>query len=250
MKKPILALLLATLLASIAAAQGGVDYARLLQKIDELSNFKNLDFTCNATIVTDRPGKDREVVKVKFFRRDKDDKFLVVTIEPEVQRGEGILKFDENVWFYDPNSRDFSHTSLKERFGSSGANNDDFSSRSLAVDYKVREGNEEMLGKIPVYSLSLEATSNTVPYAFMKLYVTRDQNLILKQEEFSLAKKLMRTSLFTDYARISGRFVPLRQLFVDNITLGEKTQLSLSDVSLGSIPDLVFTKSYLEKVSK
>jgi outer membrane lipoprotein-sorting protein len=247
MKKRALVLLACLVLAASALAEG-VDYAKLLKRIDEQSNFRNQDYSCNATIVTDRPGKDREVVKVKFFRRDKDDKFLVITLEPEVQRGEGILKFDANVWFYDPNSRAFSHTSLKERFGSSGANNDDFSSRSLEEDYRVAEGREEMLGKIPVYSLSLDATSDLVPYAFMKLYVTRDQCLVLKQEEYSLSKKLMRTSLFTDYSRVGGRFIALRMLFVDNITVGEKTQLSLSEMNLGSIPDQVFTKSYLEKV--
>ena len=234
--------------ASLSFAQA-VDYDSLLKKIDDISNFKNQDFSSNATIVTDRPGKDREVLKVKFFRRDTDDKFLVITIEPEVQKGEGILKFDDNIWFYDPNSRDFSHTSLKERFGGSGANNDDFTSRSLAEDYKLSEGKEDMLGKIPVYVLSLEARNNRVPYAFMRLSVTRDQSLILKQEEYSLSKKLMRTSLFTDYSKIGGRFIPLKQLFVDNITIGEKTQLSLSAVNLGAIPNEVFTKSYLEKVS-
>jgi outer membrane lipoprotein-sorting protein len=245
-----LAITLSICLASCALAFAQtVDYASILKRIDDMSNFKNQDFSSNATIVTDRPGKDREVVKVKFFRRDSDDKFLVVTIEPEVQKGEGILKFDDNVWFYDPNTRDFSHTSLKERFGGSGANNDDFSSRSLAEDYRLSEGKEDMLGKIPVYVLGLEARNNRVPYAFMRLSVTRDMSLILKQEEFSLSRKLMRTSLYTDYSKIGGRFIPLKQLFVDNITIGEKTQLSLSAVNLGAIPDEVFTKSYLEKVS-
>lgn len=249
MNKLALALIICLSAAAGAAAAETVDYDSILKRIDDMSNFKGQDFTSNATIVTDRPGKDREVLKVKFFRRDLDDKFLVVTLEPEVQKGEGILKFDDNIWFYDPNSRDFSHTSLKERFGGSDANNDDFSSRSLVEDYKVAEGREDSLGKIPVYVLSLEARNNRVPYAFLKLSVTRDQNLVLKREEYSLSKKLMRTSLFTDYSKIGGRFIPLKQLFVDNVTVGEKSQLSLSAVSLGSIPDEVFTKSYLEKVS-
>jgi outer membrane lipoprotein-sorting protein len=243
-------LVLIGLCAAAGAFAADVDYNAILSRIDASSNFQNQDFSSNATIVTDQPEKDREVVKVKLFRRDRDDKFLVITLEPEVQRGEGVLMYDDNIWFYDPNSRDFSHTSLKERFGGSGANNDDFSSRSLAEDYRVAEGREDMLGRIPVYVLSLEASNNQVPYAFMKLYVTRDRSLVLKQEEFSLSKRLMRTSLFTDYTDISGRLIPLKQLFVDNITVGEKTQVSLSAVSLGAIPDEVFTKSYLERVSR
>lgn len=242
-------LVLALSICLAAAFAHATDYDSILKRIDDMSNFKGQDFTSSATIVTDRPGKDREVLKVKFFRRDSDDKFLVVTLEPDVQKGEGILKFDDNIWFYDPNTRDFSHTSLKERFGGSGANNDDFTSRSLVEDYRVSEGKEDMLGKIPVYVLGLEARNNRVPYAFLRLSVTRDQCLVLKQEEYSLSKRLMRTSLFTDYSKIEGRFIPLKQLFVDNVTVGEKSQLSLSAVNLGPIPDEVFTKSYLEKVS-
>ncbi len=154
-------------LVCAAGAFAEADYSAMLEKIDALANFDNQDFSCNAVIVTDKPGKDREVVKVKFFRRDKDDKFLVVTLEPDVNKGEGILKYDDNIWFYDPNTRDFSHTSLKDRFGDSGANNEDFSSRSLSQDYRVSVGKEDMLGKIPVYVLDPVASGEMTQTAYM-----------------------------------------------------------------------------------
>jgi hypothetical protein len=32
-------------------------------------------------------------------------------MEPESQLGQGYLKVDDNLWFYDPESRKFSHSS-------------------------------------------------------------------------------------------------------------------------------------------
>ena len=36
--------------------------------------------------------------------------------EPVTQKGQGYLLEGDNLWFYDPSSRQFAHTSLKETF--------------------------------------------------------------------------------------------------------------------------------------
>jgi outer membrane lipoprotein-sorting protein len=222
----------------------------MLDKIDNQTNFTGQDISMTMTIVTDAPGKDRDVQKARFFRRDKDDKFLLLIEQPDVNKGQGYLKVDDNMWFYDPNTRDFSHTSIKEKMGSSQANNEDFTNSSLAKDYKVSLSEEGKLGKFEVWILTLEATNNKVTYPTEKLWVTKDQLLVLKSEDYSLSKKLMRTSLYTNYLSINQRFIPQVMIFVDNLNPGNKSQLTMSDVNLGAIPDSVFTKAYVERVSK
>ncbi len=258
MKKTILTGLCAlSLVIAFSSQAPAVNYQQILAKIDELTNFDNTDFSATITIVDQKVAEAKSVTRAKMFRRDRLKKFTIIIDIPEVQRGQGYLREGDNVWFYDPNTREFSFSSLKERFSDSGANNDDFASSSLAEDYKVAKGEEGTLGKNAIYILTLEATKKTATYPMLRLFVTRDQFLILKQEEYSLSKQLMRTSLFTDYQRVSGRFVPLKQLFIDNLTddkstpqiEADQTQMTLAGVSLGKIPDEVFTKIYLERVS-
>lgn len=256
MKKILSACMLAALVLGGLAAQT-VDYQAIIKKIDALSNFEDSDFFTTVTLVTEKVDGQKEAREVKFFRRDKDKKFLMIINKPEVERGQGYLKTGENMWFYDPNTREFSHTSLKERFSGSTANNDDFAESSLADDYTVVKGTEGKLGKNEVYIITLEAKKKTATYPMLRLTVTRDQNLVLLQEEFSASKKLMRTSILQDYKKIDGRMIPQKQIFIDNTmddkstekVEAEKTQMTFSDFSLKPIKDDVFTQGYLERVS-
>lgn len=249
MKRTIVSLLLlAGLMAGLAAATP--DFQAMLAKIDDQTNFKGQDISMTMTIVTDAPGKDRDIQKARFFRRDKDDKFLLLIEQPDVNKGQGYLKVDDNMWFYDPNTRDFSHTSIKEKMSNSQANNEDFTNSSLAKDYKVAKSEEGKLGKFEVWILTLEATSDKVTYPTEKLWITKDQGLVLKSEDYSLSKRLMRTSLYTNYLPVNQRFIPQVMIFVDNLNPGNKSQFTMADINLGNIPDSVFTKAYVERVSK
>ncbi len=250
MKKILFSLVLGAGLLAGLAAQTTPDFQAILDKIDNQTNFKGQDISMTMTIVTDAPGKDRDIKKARFFRRDKDDKFLLLIEQPDVQKGQGYLKVDDNMWFYDPNTRDFSHTSIKEKVSNSQANNSDFTSSSLSKDYKVTKGEAGKLGKFDVWILTLDATNDKVTYPMEKLWITKDQLLVLKTENYSLTKRLMRTSLFTTYMPINGRFIPGVMIFVDNLNAGNKSQLTMADVNVGVIPDSVFTKAYVERVSK
>lgn len=256
MKRSAFAILFLALAAGGLAAQS-VDYDAVIRKVDDQSNFKNTDFFVTITLVTEKVDGQKEAREVKLFRRDRDDQFLMIVNKPEVERGQGYLKAGDNMWFYDPSTREFSHTSLKERFSSSNANNDDFAQSSLVDDYKVVSGKAGKLGKSDVHVITLEAKKKTATYPMLRLFITQKDNLLLQQEEYSATKKLMRTSLYTDYRRIDGRAVPFKQLFIDNLTddpktekvEAERTQMTMSDLSLSAIPDEVFTQGYLERVS-
>jgi len=231
-------------------AQVSLDGPAILKKVDELSNFKNVDFTCTATIVTNKPGKDPSTNTIKFFRRDKDDKFLVLIEKPDVQKGQGYLKIDDNVWFYDPNTREFSHSSLKENFSDSNARNEDFGASNLVEDYAIVEMTDEKIGKTDVVKLVLKAKTDLVPTPHKKIWVQKGSvPLVLKEEDYSLSKRLMRTNMYKDYEIIDGRYVPKTQLFINNLNEGERSQLNLKDISIGAIPDRVFQKNYVESVS-
>lgn len=227
------------------------DFIGMLQTIDEMQTFKDTDFSCVYTVVSQKPGESQEVHQVRLFRRDENDQFLLLILKPEVQKGQGYLQVDDNVWFYDPESRKFSHSSIKENIVNSDAKNSDFTESSFAEDYEVVDWEESKLGKFPVYVLDLKAKHNEVSYDKIKLWIRKDVTIVLKQESYSAGedKRLMRTAYFTKYTKVAEKYIPANMLMVDNLKEGEKTQITLSDPIVSDLPDFVFTKAYLEKVN-
>lgn len=243
-------LLLCALLAITAVAAAQPDPAAILSNIDQLRTFPEEDFSAVVTMVTEDPEKGVEKRVVRFFRRDRENKFVLLFEEPKIQKGQGYLRVGSNLWFYDPESRRFVHTSLKENLEGTDAKSSDFARSTLAEDYEVTSITEGQLGRYEVYILELEARNDEVPYPYLKMWVTKDPNLVLKTEEYSLSKRLLRTSLFPKYAKVKNAYIATRMIFIDELVEGRKTQISLDEVSLAPLPDSVFTKSFLERVNR
>ena len=222
----------------------------ILQEIDKTTNFTQNDFSSTVTMITEDPEDGIDKKTVKMFRRDNEDTFVMLIQEPSIERGQGYLRVDDNLWFYDPESRKFSHTSMKDHFGNTNAKNSDFRTSTMAIDYNVAKIEESTLGKYSVNILELEAVNDEVTYPFMKIWVEKENNLVLKAENYSLTKRLLRTSYYPSYSKIGETYISSRMIFVDNLVEGRKTQVILKDTSMVKIPDTVFTKSYIERVNR
>ena len=247
MKRVVLVALLAAL--ALTAWAQVPDFNRMLTDIDDLGTFGDGDFSAVYTIISERPGEEREVTQARLFRRDLNDQFLILILQPEVQRGQGYLQVDENVWFYDPESRKFERTTIRENIQGSDAQNADLDQSSFSSDYDVVDWDEGQLGSFDVWVLDLEAKSTDVAYDRVRLWVRKDQNIVLKQEDYSVNGRLMRTSLYPRYERVGEKLLPKQVLIVDELNDGERTQLTMSDATVAQIPDSVFSKAYLERVS-
>ena len=240
----------AGLLAGTGLPAADVDVQALLVEIDRQRSFGDQDFSAVLTLISEDPEEGVERTVAQQFRRDADDAFLILIRDPAVQRGQGYLRQGDNLWFYDPESRKFSHTSLKEAFQDTDARNSDFGDFSFAEDYAVRSIEEGTLGRYAVYVLDLQAKGDEVTYPFLKAWVTREGSLVLKTEDYSLTERLMRTSYYPRYARVGDSVVPTEMIFVDELVEGKKTRISMSDLSDAEIPDSVFTKAYVERANR
>ena len=243
-------LMTAGLLSATASWAVDIDVQALLAEIDRQRTFGDQDFTAVLTLVSEDPEEGVERTVAQQFRRDDDDAFLILIRDPAVQRGQGYLRQGDNLWFYDPDSRKFSHTSLKEAFQDTDARNSDFGDVKYAEDYTARTIEEGTLGKYAVYVLDLQATSDEVTYPFLKVWVTREGGLVLKTEDYSLTERLMRTSYYPRYARVGSAVVATEMIFVDELVEGKKTRISMTDLSAAAIPDSVFSKAYVERANR
>ncbi|MCF7939969.1 MAG: outer membrane lipoprotein-sorting protein [Spirochaetia bacterium] len=243
----VMALLLAVSLPafSVTLEQG----TQILSEIDEIANFEGTDFSALMTMIAEDPDSGIEKTKVQQFRDDAEEKFLLLIQEPQVKKGQGYLLIEDNLWFYDPESRKFSHTSMKDQFNGSDANNSDFNASSVAENYRVTSIEEDMLGRYEVYVLEIEALNNEVTYPTQKLWVTRKGSLTLKSEDYSAGGRLMRTSYYPSYAKAGDNYIPTKMIFNDELIEGKKTTITITDISTKDIPESIFTKSYVERVN-
>lgn len=225
------------------------DAQQLLARIDEHSNYQG-DVSATFTLRSFDPTEGDELRKARWFRRDADDAFLLLILEPVTQLGQGYLNVAEGFWFYDPESRQFAFTSLGEAFEGSDANYDDFGASSLAEDYVVAAVREGALAAYDVWILELEASHGNVTYPYKTIWVGKDSELVLKSEDNSLTRRLLRVSYFPSYTRIGDSFVADHMVFVDALVEGRTTEVVISEISAATIPDYVFTKAYVERVSR
>lgn len=251
MRKPTCIFLCLALAVSVPvfSQTGTPDFPAILREIDNLANFADSDFSAVYTIISERPGEEREVTQARLFRRDRTDQFLILILQPDVQRGQGYLQVDENVWFYDPESRKFERSTIRDNIQNSDAQNADLDQSSFSTDYDVESWIEDTLGNFPVYVVDLTAKTSDVAYDRVRLWIRTDQSIVLKEQDFSVNGRLMRTVLFPRYERVGSRIIPRQVLIVDELNEGERTQLTMTNATVQPIPDSVFSKAYLERVN-
>jgi len=241
---------LAALAAGRLSAQSP-DFKAMLAAVDANGDFGTQDYSAVFTIVTQKPGEKDSVMQIRLFRRDEHDQVVWIILKPEAQKGQGFLKVDDNIWMYDPESGKFSHSTMKEQIQNSKAKSSDLKRGSFAEDYDIAAAAEGELGKYPVHILTLKAKNDEVSYPTLKLYIRKDKPLMLKEEDYSLSGRLMRTVLLPPkYIEVAGKTVYSQMLIQDELNKGEKSQLTISDVSVATLPDATFSKAFLGQTAR
>ena len=230
--------------------------SEILKSLDDLQAMKT-DISAQVTLTQKKVDQGLKVTEITYYRRDRDDGFLILMTGPEVERGNGYLKVGDNFWMYRRNTRTFQHINRDESIAGSDASADDFEKRKLADLYQPAldsKGQEllssEKLGDIPVYKLKVTAKAKDVKYPEKLYWVRQDNFLPLKEQSFSLSATLMETAYYLKYTIIDGRYVAIKNLYIDEFEKGNKTSVEISNISTQKLDDAIFTKAYLENASK
>ena len=227
-----------------------VDTDGILRELDRQGSFMDTDFSAEYTVVSERPGEDRSITRVRSFRRDAERKMTMVILEPRIRRGEGYLQIGDTAWSYDPESREFAVFSLRENFGESDARHSDFAEMTISANYEVTSVEQGTLGRFDVHILDLSATNDTMTFPRIRLWVRQDTTVVLQEQNYSLSDRLMRTVLYPNYARAGDRVFPSKILIIDNLNDGERTEITVREIGFSRIDDAVFTRGYLERIGR
>ena len=259
-KKHFIVLLFITLssyfFCSFSCAAQSVSVGKILQKLDHLQKLKE-DVTAKVKIVQQDVDQGKKVMESIYYAKDSSDLFLISLTAPESEKGNGYLKVKKNFWMYRRNTRTFQHISRDESIAGTDANAGDFEAPKYQKHYRGILGpdgteiiEETILGKIPVYKVEILSHVVEVDYPKKILWVRKDNFLPLKEQSFSLSGTLMKTQYFLKYSQVDGKFIPVKQLVIDEFEKGNKTFWEITDISFKPITDSVFTKAYLENLSK
>lgn len=240
------------LLLSIVLSQFafGITGNELLKKVDDLQSL-SANATAKVKLTIQETGQNTKVQDMLYYRQDSSDSFLIVILSPANEKGNGYLKNKDNMWLYKKNTRTFQFINSDENIGSSDAKADDFEEKKLVDEYTV-VGNIAVtkFGSRDAYKFELKAKNKDVKDPKRIYWVDKDTFLPLKQQNYSLSGTLMQTIEFGAYKKIEDSYIPTKQLVTDEFEKGNKTLVEISDISTKAISSNVFTKAYLENLSK
>jgi len=233
-----------------------VPVSSLLSKVEKIQEMTS-DIRAKVVLTQQKTGQGTKNIEMIYYRRDYDDSFLIVMTAPESDKGNGYLRVGDNFWMYRRNTRTFQHINRDESIGGTNAHAEDFEKRKLTELYapsldasKKEIISEEVLGKIPVYKFEVKARVNDVDYPKKIYWVRKDNNLPLKEQSFSLSGTLMETAYYLNYTIVDGRYVAVKMMFIDEFEKGNKTLVEISGISTEKLGNSLFTKPYLENLSK
>lgn len=222
----------------------------LVQEMEAALRMDDRDFSALLTVVSEKPGQPQVKSVIRLFRRDRSDQSLMLVLEPEADRGQGYLMEGDNWWIYDPVSRVFSHSSLRDTISNTSTRSSDFARTSLLEDYDIAEVREGTVGRYGVWIVSLKASAKVPDWDGLRLYIRKDVPLLLAQEELSLSGRVMRVVAYPRYTRLnSGAWYPAAIKVEDMVNEGEKSQINLAEVSTAPLEDRIFTKAWLESMN-
>ena len=244
-----------------AFSQDKAEYEALLKKAENNTAFYETDFKGSYTVVQNKPGEGQNVTEAIMYRRDKTGVWTILVTGPAKEKGKGYLQFDSNIWFYDPADKRFTFTSAKDKFQNTNANNSDFAPQHYARDYSIESAEEVTLGKMNCVLFTLKAKVDSVDYPMLKLWITKNDGLVRKKEDYSLSGQKLRTTAIPSYQLVKAGdksySIPVSMLIQDNLkgkkisgkVQYEQTQITIRNVEFAKVPDTVYTKPYLEMMS-
>ncbi len=256
-KKLLFSFLLIIIFASLFTAFGFQDKndpkaEQIITKMESITNIENTDVTATILFLQQKIGEPDKIYKARYYRRDKDNAFVIIFLEPDSEKGKGYLRLEDNLYMYMPSTREFIHKNRKENVGSTDAKAEDFEKKKTLDLYYVKMLPNAVVNKSDCYVIELTAKQADVSYPIQRWYIRVSDYLTMKQEAFSLSGTLMQVSYYIKYIPIKGGKMFLTKFMTENKIESSRTWVTVDEASLSfePIPDYVFTKAFLEQQSK
>jgi outer membrane lipoprotein-sorting protein len=215
------------------------------------------DWRSNVYIEQKEKDKVAVVYDALVFRRSADQKFMIIFTKPKASQGQGYLRVDKNLWFYDPSVGKWERRTERERIGGTNSRRSDFDESRLAQEYDPEDNGEEKLGVYTAQLMTLKGKPGLdLAFPVIKLWVDKETKNVLKRQEFALSGRLLRTSYYPKWKKIFSEsrgmeiWYPQEIRFYDEVEKQNSTLILVKSVDLHALEANLFTKAWLESKSR
>jgi outer membrane lipoprotein-sorting protein len=242
---------------AIAADQFDDAKALELVKLVDERQRNSGDYQSLCYVKENERNKEPKVFQAVVYRRDKDDKFMILFTKPKEEAGKGYLKIDKNLWMYDPNTGKWERRTEREHIGGTNSRREDFDESRLADEFNVKADGTDKLGSYQVYKTKLDVKpGKDVAYPILRLWIDQADKNVLKREEYSLSNKLMRTTYYPKWIKRFSKskngdvWIPEELRIFDELEKGNSTIVLIKETSLDPVDASIFTKAWIESKSR
>lgn len=244
---------------SSGALAEGLDADQVQALLTEIDDRQRNSGDWKARVFIDQRERDRNdvVYDAITYRRDADDKLMILFVAPRSEKGKGYLRIDRNLWFYDPRIGKWDRRTERERIGGTGSNRNDFDESRLADEYTARWVANEKLGRFSVHKLELSARKGVdVAYPKLQLWIDAETHNTLKRQDFAASGKLLRTTYTPRWKKVMSPskgeevWFPDEMRIYDELEKENRTIIAIRDVDMRKLPANIFTKAWLEAKSR
>jgi outer membrane lipoprotein-sorting protein len=238
------------------AALSKQELVDLLKVVDDRQKNQG-DWKSSVYIEQKEKGKVAVVYDALVYRRSADQKFMILFQKPKASEGQGYLRVDKNLWFYDPTVGKWERRTERERIGGTNSRRSDFDESRLAEEYDPEDLGSEKLGAYDAQVMNLKGKSGIdLAFPVIKLWVDKETKNVLKRQEFALSGRLLRTSYYPKWKKIYSEsrkadiWYPQEIRFYDEVEKENSTLILVQSVDLHSLEPNLFTKAWLESKSR
>ena len=253
--------LLASLLVHVPSGRAHAalttpEMVELLKAVDDRQK-NNGDWRANAYLEQREKDKVDVVYETEYYRRSQDQKFMILFTKPKSSAGQGYLRIDKNLWFYDPSVGKWERRTERERIGGTNSRRSDFDESRLAEEYDPTDEGEEKLGAYTAHKLLLKGKSGIdLAFPMIRIWIDKATKNVLKRQEYALSNRLLRTSYYPKWKKVFSEskkadvYYPEEIRFYDEVEKANQTLVLIRAVDTKALPANLFTKAWLESKSR
>ncbi|GEJ57781.1 outer membrane lipoprotein-sorting protein [Anaeromyxobacter diazotrophicus] len=248
--------IVAALAASPARGLSPVETEQVVRGVDARQASLG-DYKADCYMEQKEQGKTDLVYELVVYRRDADEKLMLLFTAPRTEQGKGYLRADKNLWFYDPTVGRWERRTERERIGGTDARRNDFDESRLDEEYHAVWEKDGTLGVYEVHQLLLTVKPGVdVAYPQVRLWVDGASGNVLKRQDLAASGKLLRTSLYPRWKKVWSEskrgelWYPEEIRVYDELERGSSTRIVVRAVDLRPLETNLFTKAFLEGKSR
>ena len=230
-----------------AEAAAEVSAQEILEHSDRI-RFPPYGFQVDVEITTTKATGGQEVREYRLLSKD-NTRTLVQTTAPAIDRGQILLMRDRDLWAFLPSVSQPVRLPLSQKLTGQVANGD-LARANFVGDYHPKLLRTEEIDGQKMHVLELTAAERGVTYHRVVYWVNASDYHPHKAEFYTLSNRLMKVCHYTDFKVLGDEIRPTRLIMEDALRQSEKSEMVYSNMAPRDLPEKVFNKDYLKKLSR